>query len=95
MRAYEIMVILEPSIEERSVESFFKKYLEVVTKDGGAVEKLDVWGRRRLAYEVKKNAEGIYAVLTLNAEPATVKELDRQFTLNEQILRTKVSRTDA
>jgi len=53
---------------------------------------VDVWGRRRLAYEVKKNAEGIYAVITLNAEPATVKELDRQLTLNESILRTKVLR---
>jgi small subunit ribosomal protein S6 len=54
-----------------------------------------VWGRRRLAYEVKKNAEGIYAVINLTAQPATVKELDRQLTLNESILRTKVIRPDA
>ena len=54
-----------------------------------------MWGRRRLAYEIKKNAEGIYAVITLKAEPATVKEFDRQLTLNESILRTKVLRPDA
>ena len=92
MRAYEVMVILDPSIDERTVESSLDKYLNVVRTDGGSVESVDVWGRRRLAYEVKKSAEGIYAVVTLNAEPATVKELDRQLTLNESILRTKVIR---
>jgi small subunit ribosomal protein S6 len=92
LRAYEVMVILDPSIEERTVENSLDKYLNVIRKDGGTVEKVDVWGRRRLAYEVKKNAEGIYAVITLNAEPATVKEFDRQLTLNESILRTKVIR---
>jgi small subunit ribosomal protein S6 len=94
VRAYEVMVILDPSIDERTVESSLDKYLNVVRKDGGTIESVDVWGRRRLAYEVKKNAEGIYAVVTLNAEPATVKELDRQLTLNESILRTKVIRPD-
>ena len=92
MRAYEVMVILDPSLEERTVEPSLDKYLNVIRKDGGTVDKVDVWGRRRLAYEVKKNAEGIYAVITLNAEPATVKEFDRQLTLNESILRTKVLR---
>src|SRR3954462_109215 len=95
MRAYEVMVILDPSIEERTVEGSLDKYLNVIRKDGGSVESVDVWGRRRLAYEVKKNAEGIYAVITLNAEPATVKEFDRQLTLNESIFPTKVMRPNA
>lgn len=95
MRAYELMVILDPSLEERTVQPSLDKYLNVVRKDGGTVESVEVWGRRRLAYEVKKNAEGIYAVVQLTAEPATVKELDRQLTLNESILRTKVIRPDA
>ena len=64
-------------------------------QEGLCVCPLDVWGRRRLAYEIDKNAEGIYAVVTLQAEPATVKELDRQLTLNESVLRTKVIRPDA
>ena len=84
-----------PSLEERTVEPSLDKYLNVIRKDGGTVENVDVWGRRRLAYEIKKNAEGIYAVITLNAEPATVKELDRQLALNESVLRTKVIRPDA
>ena len=66
-----------------------------ITKAGGTVNSLDVWGRRRLAYEIRKKSEGIYVVLTLSAQPDDVKELDRQFTLNESIMRTKVIRTDA
>jgi small subunit ribosomal protein S6 len=92
MRDYEVMVILDPSLEERTIEPSLDKYLNVIRTDGGTVENVDVWGRRRLAYEVKKNAEGIYAVITLKAEPATVKEFDRQLTLNESVLRTKVLR---
>ncbi|WP_370250118.1 30S ribosomal protein S6 [Nocardioides sp.] len=95
MRAYEVMIILDPNLEERSIEQQLGKYLDVVKKDGGSIDKVDVWGRRRLAYEIKKNAEGIYAVVNLQAEPATVKEFDRQLTLNESILRTKVLRADA
>ena len=95
MRAYELMVILDPNLEERTVAPSLQKYLDnVVVKDGGSVENVDVWGRRKLAYEIKKNAEGIYVVVNLQAEPATVKELDRQLTLNESILRTKVIRPD-
>src|ERR1700740_415651 len=95
MRAYEVMVILDPSTDERTVAPSLDKFLNVVRQDGGSVENVDVWGRRRLAYEVKKNAEGIYAVINLTATPATVKELDRQLGLNESILRTKVIRPDA
>jgi len=94
LRAYEVMVILDPSLEERTVGPSLDKYLNVIRKDGGSVESVDIWGRRRMAYEIKKNQEGIYAVVNLTAEPASVKELDRQLTLNESILRTKVIRPD-
>jgi small subunit ribosomal protein S6 len=89
------MVILDPSLDERTVAPSLDTYLNVVRQDGGQVESVDVWGKRRLAYEIQKNAEGIYAVIDLRAEPATVKELDRQLTLNESVLRTKVIRPDA
>src|SRR3954469_8086865 len=94
MRRYEVMVILDPELDERTVEPSIDQYLNIVRKEGGTVEKLDIWGRRKLAYDVKKKAEGIYAVIDLTAEPAVVKELDRQLTLNESILRTKVIRPD-
>lgn len=92
LRAYEVMVILNPDLEERTVAPSLDTYLNVVRKDGGTVDKVDVWGKRRLAYEVDKKTEGIYAVIELQAEPATVKELDRQLSLNESVLRTKVIR---
>jgi small subunit ribosomal protein S6 len=94
LRAYEVMVILDPDLEERTVGPSLDTYLNVVRKDGGQVDNVDIWGRRRLAYEIDKNAEGIYAVIDLKAEPATVKELDRQLSLNESVLRTKVLRPD-
>ena len=94
MRHYELMIILDPDLEERTVAPSLDTYLNVVRNDGGTVENVDVWGRRRLAYEIDKKAEGIYAVVSLQAEPATVKELDRQLTLNESVLRTKVMRPD-
>ncbi len=94
MRNYELMVILDPDLEERTVQPSLETYLNLVTQDGGSVESVDVWGRRRLAYEVDKKTEGIYAVVNLSAEPATVKELDRQLGLNESVIRTKVMRPE-
>ncbi|HEY3718224.1 MAG TPA: 30S ribosomal protein S6 [Jatrophihabitantaceae bacterium] len=95
MRHYEVMVILDPSLEERTIAPSLDTFLSVVKKDGGTVEKVDIWGKRRLAYEIDKHAEGIYAVIDLSAEPASVLELDRQLNLNESVLRTKVLRPDA
>ncbi len=94
MRHYEIMVILDSSLEERTVAPSLDTYLNVIRTAGGSVEKLDVWGRRRLAYEIAKKTEGIYAVIDLQATPAAVAELDRQLRLNESVLRTKVIRPE-
>ena len=95
MRNYEMMIILDPTLEERIVQPSLEQYLQVVPSGGGAVEKLEIWGRRRLAYEIDKRSEGIYAVVDLLAEPDTVRELDRQLNLNEAVLRTKVVRPQA
>ncbi|MEY4323619.1 MAG: ribosomal protein [Actinomycetota bacterium] len=94
MRHYEVMVILDPDLEERTVAPSLDTYLNVVTKDGGSVNKVDIWGRRRLAYDINKKPEGIYAVLDLTCSPAAVAELDRQLSLNESVMRTKVMRPD-
>ena len=95
MRQYELMIILDPELDERTVQPSLDKMLAVVTKDGGPVDNIDLWGRRRLAYDIKKKSEGIYAVVNMTAESATAKELDRQLGLNESILRTKLLRADA
>ncbi len=94
MRQYELMVILDPDLEERTVAPSLDQFLTVITKDGGSVDKVDIWGRRRLAHEISKKSDGIYAVIEMQAEPDTVKELDRQLNLTEAVLRTKVVRRD-
>ena len=94
LRKYEVMVILDPSLEERTIAPSLDTFLNVVKTDGGSVEKIDIWGRRRLAYEIDKHVEGIYAVIDLQAKPAAVQELDRQLNLNESVLRTKVLRPE-
>lgn len=95
MRHYELMVILDPDLEERTVAPSLDQFLSVIRNAGGSVEKVDVWGRRRLAYEIAKKVEGIYAVVDLTADPDAVKELDRQLNLNEAVLRTKLIRPEA
>jgi small subunit ribosomal protein S6 len=94
MRHYELMVILDPDLEERTVAPSLDQFLSVIRQGGGSVENVDVWGRRRLAYEIDHKVEGIYAILDVTAEPASVKELDRQLNLNEAVLRTKVLRPE-
>ena len=92
---YELMVILDPEIDERTVAPSLDKFLNVIRNDGGTIENVDIWGRRRLAYEIKKKAEGIYAVVNFTSEPATAKELDRHLGLNESVMRTKLLRPGA
>ncbi len=94
MRRYELMIILDTVLEERAVQPSLDQFLTVVKSRGGTVQKVDVWGRRRLAYEIDKKSEGIYAVVDLTADPDTVRELDRQLNLNEGVLRTKVMRPE-
>ena len=94
MRHYEMMIILDPGLEENTVQPSLEQFLTVVTAGGGSVDKVDVWGRRRLAYEIDKRSEGIYAVVDMNAMPDSVAELDRQLGLNEAVLRTKVLRME-
>ena len=95
MREYELMVILDPSIDERTVAPTMEKYLEQVTANGGSVEKVDIWGKRRLAYDILKRSEGIYVVINMTTTPEIALEINRLMTLNESILRTKLLRPDA
>jgi small subunit ribosomal protein S6 len=94
MHQYELMVILDPEIDERTVAPSLDKFLNVVRSDGGTVDNVDIWGRRRLAYEINKKSEGIYAVVQLTANGETTKELDRQLKLSEAVMRTKVLRAE-
>ena len=94
MHQYELMVILDPEIDERTVAPSLDKFLNVIRNDGGTIDKVDVWGRRRLAYEINKKTEGIYAVVALTSNAAATVELDRQLKLSEAVMRTKVLRAE-
>ena len=95
MRHYEIMIILEPETDERTVAPSLEKLLQVVPGSGGAVDKIDIWGKRRLAYDIKKKSEGFYVVVDMTTTPEIAQELERQLGLNESVLRTKLLRPDA
>lgn len=93
-RQYEMMVIVDPEVDERAVAPLIDKFFAVVTNEGGTVDDINIWGRRRFAYEINKRTEGTYVVAQVTAEPTTVDEVDRLLGLNEQILRTKVLRAE-
>lgn len=95
MRNYELMIILDPEVDERTVAPSLDKLLQVIKTGGGTIDNVDIWGKRRLAFEIKKKSEGIYAVVDMTTTPDLAQELDRQLGLNEAVLRTKLLRPDA
>ena len=95
MRHYEIMIILEPETDERTIAATLEKLLQIVPSSGSSVDKIDIWGKRRLAYDIKKKSEGFYVVVDMTTTPEIAQELDRQLGLNETILRTKLLRPEA
>ena len=94
MHPYELMVILDPGIDERTVAPSMEKFLSVIRNANGEIENVDIWGRRKMAYEIQKKSEAIYIVVNYKSEPAASSELERQLKLNEQILRHKVTRPE-
>lgn len=94
MREYELMAIIDPEVDDRAVEPTLNKFLDVVRNGNGTIENIDIWGRRRLAYEIQKKSEGIYAVVNFTSDPEVAKELDRVLSLNESIIRTKIIRPE-
>lgn len=94
MHQYELMVILDPEIDERTVAPSLDKFLGVIRNAEGTIENVDIWGKRRLAYEINKKSEGIYAVVNFTATSEATVELDRQLKLSEAVMRTKVLRAE-
>ena len=92
---YELMFIADPELDERGLKKLTEQYLELVTKEGGSVEHTDIWGRRKLAYEIDGKTEGNYVVVNYTTTPEVSAELDRVLNLNESVVRTKILRKDA
>ena len=94
-RIYEMIYLVNRDASDEDRERLHARLESTITADfDGQVLSSESWGKRRLAFEILKHAEGIYAVLEITCEPATVAELDRQLGLNESVLRTKVLRRE-
>ncbi|MDR2252735.1 MAG: 30S ribosomal protein S6 [Bifidobacteriaceae bacterium] len=95
MRPYEIMIILDPELTDAEVGPTLDKFLKIVVDGQGTIDKRDLWGKRRLAYDIAKRSEGIYAVINFSATADVAAELDRVLNLSESVLRTKLLRANA
>ncbi len=92
MRPYEVMVIFDVDIEEGAIRERIDRVLDVVKNGGGNPGRVDHWGRRTFAYELKHRTEGYYVVIEATAEPHVLSEVDRMLALDDAVLRHKVVR---
>lgn len=86
MNKYESVIIINPSVDEEKVKSLVDRFSELINKSG-KVEKVDTLGKKKLAYEVKKNKEGIYVVLYFEAEPSLIAELERNYRITDEVIK--------
>lgn len=92
MRPYEIMVILNASLDDEVIRAEIDRATALIASEGGTVSRVDRWGRRRFAYEVNHQSEGYYALIEATAEPAVMAVLDRALGLADEVVRYKVIR---
>ena len=95
MRHYEVMLILDPSLEDKDAKAAVDRFMAIITNHGGKVTGIDHWGKRRFAYEIRHLNEGYYTVVDLEATPETVDELSRVLFLADNVIRHKVIRPEA
>ena len=94
MRAYETLYIVKPELEEEQLTAVIDKFKGLIENNGGEVTKLDKWGKRRLAYEIKHSREGFYVLMEYNGEAETTAELDRVFRITDEIMKHMILREE-
>lgn len=94
MRQYETMFILRPEFDKEQSQEVATRFISIIPNNGGTVDKISEWGKRRLAYEVKKYREGIYILVNFTAEADVTKELERNFKISEDVIRYLIVRKD-
>ena len=90
MRPYEIVVIVDSSLDDQVIEGVVKRTSALITTQGGTPGRVERWGRRKLAYEIEKKSDGYYFLLEASGVPANMAEVDRQLFLQDEILRHKI-----
>jgi len=93
MNKYESIIIINPSVEEQGVKALIKKFSDLINKNG-KIESVEELGKKRLAYEIKKNKEGYYVVLNFESKPSEISELERNYKITDEILKFIVIRKD-
>jgi len=92
VRNYECMIILEPALEAEAIDSLVARFSDIITKNGGKVENVNKWGKRRLAYQIGQNTEGYYVIFTMQGENQTINELDRILKITDGVVRHMIVR---
>ncbi len=95
MTKYESMYILKPDMEEEKKDALVKRFSDIVTNNGGTVEKVDEWGKKRLAYPIQYINDGYYVLMHFEAEPELPAELERNYRISDDVLRYMVINLDA
>ena len=93
MNKYETVFIINPSVEEAGIKDLIQKFSDIINNDG-KVEEVQEMGKRKLAYEIKKNTEGYYVVINFEANPELIKELERNYRITDNVIKFIVIRKD-
>ena len=94
MRKYEVVYVIRPDLDEEGTTAVIDRFADLVPQQGGEVIKVDKWGKRRLAFEVKDFREGFYVIMHIDAEPQVADELDRLFKITDSIIRHIIVREE-
>ena len=92
MRPYETMIVFDTAVDAQAIQASLDHALDTIRQNGGTPSAIDRWGKRPLAYEIKKRKEGYYVVVEFTGEPATIAELDRILGLADEVMRYKILR---
>ena len=95
MNQYEVLYVITPELDEEADKVVMDKFAEIITANGGEIEKTDVWGKRHLAYPIDYKTEGFYVLVTFSANPELPRELERNMRNDERLMRYMVTRKEA
>lgn len=94
MRSYELMVLLNPNLDEEAINAVTQRVNDIVSANNGAIDGVDKWGKRKLAYEIEDNTEGFYVVIKFKADNEAIAEVDRVLKITDGVLRFLLVRLD-
>ena len=94
MNKYEVIYIIDPALEEEPRKELIERFNALITTNGGTIDKTDEWGKRRLAYEIDYKTEGYYLLQHITADPTFPRELERNFLIQESVIRYLIVRLD-